>query len=132
MEENEVMEETVEAIDATLLTIIEKKVKELKAQNPDIKMIFPIVVDGNEDFGEKENYVGYFRQPSFKTFSKYLTASQSNQAVAMRTLAKDCFLDGDRELIDDDSLFLFGLMGQLSKIIEMRHGRLVNLSKPGK
>ena len=120
------------ALDAKLVAAITKKVEELKAQNPDKKMIFPIVVDGNIDFGEKEHYVGYFCQPSFKTFSKYLTAAQNNSAVAMRVLAKDCFLDGDKELIDDDSLFLFGLMGQLSKIIEMRGGRLVNLSKPGK
>lgn len=132
MEENTVNEEVVEVVDPELLATIEKKVKELKAQNPDKKMIFPIVVDGNTEFDEKEHYVGYFCQPSFKTFSKYLTAAQNNQAVAMRVLAKDCFLDGDRELVDDDSLFLFGLMGQLSKIIEMRHGRLVNLSKPGK
>ena len=66
------------------------------------------------------------------SFSKYLSASQSNNAVAMRTLAKDCFLSGDQELISDDSLFLFGLMGQMSKMIEMRQGLLVNLSKPGK
>lgn len=134
MEENTVIEtEAVEVvIDSKLLKEIEKKVEDLKSQNPDKKMIFPIVVDGNTDFGEKEHYIGYFCQPSFKTFSKYLTASQNNQAVAMRVLAKDCFMDGDKELVDDDSLFLFGLMGQLSKIIEMRHGRLVNLSKPGK
>lgn len=132
MEEDTVIEEAVETIDSKLLATIEKKVAELKAQSPDKKIIFPIVVDGNVDFGEKEHYVGYFCQPSFKTFSKYLTASQNNQAVAMRMLAKDCFVDGDKELVDDDSLFLFGLMGQLSKIIEMRHGRLVNLSKPGK
>ncbi len=132
MEENTIIEETEEIVDTELLASIEKKVKELKTQNPDKKMIFPIVVDGNVDFGEKEYYVGYFCQPSFKTFSKYLSAAQNNQAVAMRVLAKDCFLDGDKELVDDDSLFLFGLMGQLSKIIEMRHGRLVNLSKPGK
>lgn len=132
MEENEVIEESVETIETEVLEAINKKVKELKAANPDKKMIFPIVVDGNVEFDEKEHYVGYFCQPSFKTFSKYLTAAQNNQAVAMRVLAKDCFLDGDRELVDDDSLFLFGLMGQLSKIIEMRSGRLVNLSKPGK
>ena len=34
----------------------------------------------------------------------------------MRQLARDTFLAGDKELIDDDSLFLFGLTGQLSKI----------------
>ena len=61
-----------------------------------------------------------------------MSAAQSNQAVAMRTLARDCFMDGDKELIDDDSLFLFGLMGQLGKVIEVRQGQLVNLSKPGK
>ena len=135
MEENTVIEtEAVEevVVDSKLLKEIEKKVADLKSQNPDKKMIFPIVIDGNVEFGEKEYYVGYFAQPSFKTFSKYLTAAQNNSAVAMRVLAKDCFIDGDKELIDDDSLFLFGLMGQLSKIIEMRHGRLVNLSKPGK
>lgn len=132
MEENVIVEESVDTLEPELLASIEKKTKELKEKNPDKKIIFPIVVDGNVEFGEKEHYVGYFCQPSFKTFSKYLTAAQNNQAVAMRVLAKDCFVDGDRDLVDDDSLFLFGLMGQLSKIIEMRHGRLVNLSKPGK
>ena len=132
MEENLIVEDSVDTLEPELLASIEKKAKELKEKNPDKKIIFPIVVDGNVEFGEKEHYVGYFCQPSFKTFSKYLTAAQNNQAVAMRVLAKDCFVDGDRDLVDDDSLFLFGLMGQLSKIIEMRHGRLVNLSKPGK
>lgn len=132
MEENVEIAEMTDEVSPELMAVIEKKVKELKAQKPELKRIFPIVVDGNPDFGEKEMYVGYFLQPSFKTFSKYLTTSQSNQAVAMRVLAKDCFIDGDKELVDDDSLFLFGLMGQLSKIIEMRHGRLVNLSKHGK
>ena len=132
MEENVIVEESVDTLEPELLASIEKKAKELKEKNPDKKIIFPIVVDGNVEFGETEPYVGYFCQPSFKTFSKYLTAAQNNQAVAMRVLAKDCFVDGDRDLVDDDSLFLFGLMGQLSKIIEMRHGRLVNLSKPGK
>ena len=132
MEENVIVEESVDTLEPELLASIEKKAKELKEKNPDKKIIFPIVVDGNVEYGEKEHYVGYFCQPAFKTFSKYLTAAQNNQAVAMRVLAKDCFVDGDRDLVDDDSLFLFGLMGQLSKIIEMRHGRLVNLSKPGK
>ena len=110
---------------------IEKKVAELK-ETKKLKVIFPIVIDGNPEFDEKELYIGYFQQPNFSVFSKYITASGKDQATAMRQLAKDCFVDGDRELIDDDSLFLFGLMGQLSKIIEMRNGRLVNLSKAGK
>ena len=130
------MEQEVEIIenelDPKVKKEIEKKVEALKETNPKCRVIFPIIVEGNPDYDEKENYIGYFTQPSFTSFSKYISASQNNQAVAMRQLAKDCFLDGDKELIDDDSLFLFGLMGQLSKIIEMRNGRLVNLSKAGK
>ena len=70
---------------------IEAKVKEIKEGDPKLRVVFPLVVEGNE-FDEKEVYVGYFRQPTFQAFSKYLSASQTNQAVAMRTLAKDCFL----------------------------------------
>ena len=110
---------------------IENKVAELKAANPK-RRIFPLVVEGDSAYDEKDVYIGYFKQPTFVEFSKYLAASQKDQAVAMRTLARDCFLDGDRALIDDDSLFLFGLMGQLSEIIKMRQGKLVNLSKAGK
>lgn len=109
-----------------------QRVAEIKKSNPKLRAVFPIAIEGNPDFDEKEVYVGYFKQPDFVSFSKYLSASQQDQAVAMRTLAKDCFIEGDRELIDDDSLFLFGLMGQLSEIIKIRQGRLVNLSKSGK
>ena len=50
----------------------------------------------------------------------------------MRQLAKDCFVDGDIELVNDDNMFLFGTMNQFAKVIEARNGRLVNLSKAGK
>lgn len=131
MEDDKTLEiQEVDAIDPKVQAAIEKKVAELKANNPKAKII-PLMVDGDGD-DEKEMYVGYFVQPSFLNFSKYLTLSQKDQASAMRQLAKDCFLDGDRELIDDDSLFLFGLMGQLQHLIKMRGGRVINLSKPGK
>lgn len=110
---------------------IEEKVEALKASNPKSR-ILPIAVEGDPLYDEKEVYVGYFKQPTFADFSKYMAASQKDQVVAMRVLAKDCFLDGDKELVDNDSLFLFGLMGQLSELIKIRQGRLVNLSKNGK
>ena len=54
-------------------------------------------------------------------------ASKKDEVIAMRTLARDCFVDGDKELVDDESLFLFGLMGQLSELITTRQSVLVNL-----
>jgi hypothetical protein len=128
MEKEEII---IEGLTPEIEEQIANKVNELKAANPKDR-IFPIAVEGDVDYGEKPVYVGYFKQPSFPIFSKYLAASQKDQAIAMRSLARDCFLDGDKELIDNDSLFLFGLMGQLSEIIKIRQGKLVNLSKAGK
>lgn len=131
MEENDDLEmNEADALDPKVYATIKKKVAELKSNNPKAKIV-PLLVEGEGD-DEKEYYIGYFTQPSFINFSKYLTLSQKDQASAMRQLAKDCFLEGDRELIDDDSLFLFGLMGQLQHLIKMRGGRVINLSKPGK
>ena len=131
MEKDEALDVNQVEITPEVQKEIEKTVSELKKNDSKLRVVYPICVEGG-DYDDKELYIGYFRQPTFQAFSKYLAASQTNQAVAMRNLAKDCFLGGDKELVDDDSLFLFGLMGQLTKIIEMRHGKLVNLSKPGK
>lgn len=121
----------IEGLTPERIKEVEEKVASLKKTYPKSR-IFPLAVEGDPDYDDKEVYIGYFKQPSFVEFSKYLAASQKDQAVAMRALARDCFLDGDKALIDDDSLFVFGLMGQLSEIIKMRQGKLVNLSKAGK
>ena len=76
---------------------------------------------------EENDMFGYFwSEPNFPTFSKFMAASKKDEVQAMRTLAKDCFLDGDKELIDNESLFLFGLMGQLSEVISTRQSTIVN------
>ena len=56
-----------------------------------------------------------------------MVASRKDEVMAMKTLAKDCFVNGDKELVDNESLFLFGLMGQLTEIISTRQSTLVNL-----
>ena len=111
---------------------IENKITTLKQNDPKLKRIYPIMVLGDVEAGEKPYYIGYFKQPPFPAFSKYLSLSQKDQAGDMRELAKDCFLDGDKELIKDESLFLYGLMPHLAQLIEMRQGKVVNLSKAGK
>lgn len=113
------------------LAEIKKTAEEVKKSNPKVKRVFPIAVMGSDD-DEKEIYVGYFKQPAFIAFSKYMNIVQKDSIGAMKELAKDCFLSGDKELLEEDSLFLFGLMPQLTSLIEVRKGQLVNLSKAGK
>ncbi len=66
-------------------------------------------------------------EPDFKTFSKYISLGQQDQASAMRTLANDCFIGGDKEVVINDSLFIYGLMPSLSKIVEARESIVINL-----
>ncbi len=105
---------------------IKKKATELKTEKK-LRKVYPITVFGDTTCGEKEFYVAYLSEPSFPQFSKFMAASKKDEVMAMRTLAKDCFLDGDKDLVDNDSLFLFGLMGQLSEIISTRQSVLINL-----
>lgn len=105
---------------------IKEKAIQLKADKK-LRKVYPMVVFGDIECEEKEFYVAYMGEPSFPQFSKFMVASKKDEVTAMRQLAKDCFLDGDKELVDNDSLFLFGLMGQLSDIISTRQGLIVNL-----
>lgn len=104
---------------------IRERAAALKAEKK-LRKVYPMVVFGDTDCGEKEIYVAYMAEPTFPQFSKFMAASKKDEVTAMRTLAKDCFIEGDRDLVDNDSLFLFGLMGQLAEIIQTRQTALVN------
>lgn len=108
---------------------IEKEVNRLKKEGN--KRVFPIVVEGDED-DEKDIFVAYFKRPSAMDLSKFQTMSPKNPQQALRQLAKDSFIGGDKILIDDDDLFAYGLQGQIMEICSFRKSRIVNLSKPGK
>ena len=101
------------------LSAIREKAAALKSEKK-LRKICPMVVFGDKECEEKEFYVAYMAEPTFPQFSK------KDEVTAMRTLARDCFIDGDKELVDNDSLFLFGLMGQLSELIQTRQSILVN------
>ena len=93
-------------------------------QEKGIKRIYPIVIVGDE-FDEKPLYVGYFKRPDFPTFSMFMNKVNQDSVQASRMLAQNCFVDGDRELLNDDDLFLYGLMNQLTVLIDNRHAELV-------
>ena len=107
-------------------TKIKEKALKLKEEKK-LRRIYPMAVFGETDCGEKEVYVAYMAEPTFPQFSEFMAASKKDEVTAMRTLARDCFVDGDKELVDNESLFLFGLMGQLSELITTRQSVLVNL-----
>lgn len=104
--------------------LIQTKIEALKAK-ANIKKIFVILVPGDEEAGEKPLYVGYFRRPNMMEFSQYMSFVQKDIVQANRMLSQNIFLDGDKELVDDDDMFLFGTMPQLNGIIDARNGALI-------
>ena len=94
------------------------------------KRIFPIVVKG-DDYDDKPWYIGYFKRPGIGAYSMFMNKVQSDSIQASQMLAQNCFIDGDKEMLDGD-LFIFGTMNQLTVLVENRHAVLVKVSSAGK
>ena len=102
---------------------IVKKAEELKAQHK-LRKIFIIVVEGEEG-DDKPLYIAYLRRPSLIHFSQYMNFVQKDLVQASKMLATNVLLAGDRELVDDDELFLYGTMQQLNHLIDSRNADMV-------
>lgn len=102
---------------------IVKKAEELKAQHK-LRKIFIVVVEGEEG-DDKPLYIAYLRRPSLIHFSQYMNFVQKDLVQANKMLATNVFLAGDRELVDDDELFLYGTMQQLNHLIDSRNADMV-------
>lgn len=112
---NNLPEEQLNAIKAKIAEIREKQ---------HIKRVFAIVVAGDE-FDEKPMFIGYFRNPSIMHFSNYMAFVTKDAVQAALNLAKATFIEGDRELVDDDDIFLRGTFDRFSAIMERRNSEMV-------
>ena len=105
------------------LNVIKAKIAEIK-EKQHIKRVFAIVVEGDE-FDEKPMFIGYFRNPSIMHFSNYMAFVTKDAVQAALNLAKATFIEGDRELVDDDDIFLRGTFDRFSAIMERRNSEMV-------
>lgn len=102
---------------------IVKKAEALKAEHK-LRKVFIILVEGEEG-DDKPLYIAYMRRPGFMHFSQYMNFAQKDVVQANKMLATNIFLAGDREIVDDEDLFLYGTMSQLAPIIESRNADIV-------
>lgn len=103
---------------------IAAKTAELKAKF-NVKKVFVIIVQGDVESGEKPFYIAYLRRPNMMQFSQYMSFVQKDLVQASQMLAQNVFIDGDKELIDNEELFLYGTMQQLNHIIDSRNSDIV-------
>ena len=102
---------------------IVKKAEALKAEHK-LRKVFVIIVEGEEG-DDKPLYIAYMRRPGLMHFSQYMNFVQKDVVQANKMLATNIFLAGDREMVDDEDLFLYGTMSQLSQIIDSRNADMV-------
>ena len=102
---------------------INAKAEELKKKSG-LKKVFVIVVNGDES-DQKPLYIGYFRRPNLMEFSRYMSFVQKDIVQANKMLAGDTWRAGDKELVDDDELFLYGTMQQLGSLIDSRNAAML-------
>ena len=102
---------------------IARKIDELKAKNK-LRRVFAVIVEGEEG-DSKPLYIAYLQRPNLIHFSQYMSFVQKDLVQANKMLAQNVFLAGDKELIDDDELFLYGTMPQLTHLIDSRNGELL-------
>lgn len=119
----EIQSEGVELPD-DVRAAISQKIASLKAEKK-VKRVFVIVVQGDTEVGELPYYIGYFRRPNLMEFSQYMSFIQKDAVQANQMLATQIFLDGNRELVDDQDIFLYGTMQQLGHVIDTRNTELV-------
>lgn len=103
---------------------ISDKIAELKEKNH-VKKVFVVIVEGDLDSGEKPFYIAYFKRPNMMQFSQYMSFVQKDIVQANQMLAQNTFIGGDKELVDDEELFLYGTMQQLNHIIDSRNSDIV-------
>lgn len=111
-------------IDGETRNQIEQKIAELKTKFK-VKKVFVIVVKGDVESGEKPYYIGYFKRPDMMNFSQYMSFVQKDIVQANYSLASNIFIGGDKELIENEDLFLYGTMQQLGEVIEARSSDIV-------
>ena len=71
-------------------------------------------------------YVALMAEPTFSQFSKFMPVSKKDEVSAMRTFVKDCFIEGDHELVNNNFRFPLRLDGTTHRLIITRQSTLIN------
>lgn len=68
----------------------------------------------------------YLRKPDRKVLSFAAAAGKSDPMKVGEAILKNCWLDGDKEIIEVDSYFL-GASGKLDQMVEVKEAELEKL-----
>lgn len=79
-----------------------------------------------EDKKETDTFGGIFKRPGRKVLSLASRIGDKDPVKFNEVIAKNCFVDGDEEILNDDILFL-SISSQLVKLIKVQESRIKKL-----
>jgi len=94
--------------------------EKLKTKHKTRKVFF-IEVESEEVEGEWLS--AYFRKPNLKEYSYFTTLAQKDKIMALQDLMRKIFLEGDKDILEDDDYFL-AAMTQIEEIINVQASRI--------
>lgn len=92
----------------------EDKIKELKAKHGEITAI------------AVEDKIGFFKKPDRKILGAAAAHATTDPLTYVEILARNCFVEGDVELLDSDEYFL-SMMPRLNALVQVKESDLVKL-----
>lgn len=92
----------------------EERIKELKAEHGEIYLL------------TVEDKAAIFKTPSRKAMSYSLSFASKDPLKSNETLLRDAFVEGDKELIDNDAYFL-GAQSQVGQLLKAKESKLEKL-----
>ena len=85
-----------------------------------------LITDATDADDNSDMFGAIFKRPSRKVLSMATSVSQDNPIRFNEVIAKNCFVDGDEEVLTNDDLFL-SISTQLVKLIKVQQSKLKKL-----
>ncbi len=96
----------------------DKKIEELKRQHETVYVIEVPVDDEGNDIA-----IGYLKKPGRKILAAVMSRINNDPLGANEMLLRNCWIEGDTRILDDDEIFL-GACAALEDLIKFRRGVL--------
>lgn len=91
-----------------------ERIAELKAEHGDVWLL------------TVEDKAGIFKTPTRKAMSYSMTVAAKDPLASNEILLKDAFIEGDKELIENDAYFL-GAQNQIAGLLKAKEAKLEKL-----
>ncbi len=73
-----------------------------------------------------DDKIGLFKKPNRQVISMATALSTTDPIAYLEKLAENCFVEGDRELLDDDDCFM-AIIPKLNELVETKTAQLLKL-----